>query len=60
MSQEPWESDEAAIRFLEAAGYTLRRDWHWDLPAADYKPTAREISAIRYLFDEWDFGGIKE
>lgn len=51
-------NDYTAVKFLEDAGYKIRRDWQWELPASDHTPTEKEISAIRFLIDEWDFGGI--
>jgi hypothetical protein len=50
--------DRMAMRFLEDAGYRLRRDWQWTPPKPDHLPTDREVSAVYYLVDEWDFGGI--
>ena len=52
--------DDKAIRFLEAAGYVLTRNWEWELPSPGHVPTAKELSAISYLFHEWDFGGIAD
>lgn len=58
-----WIDDETAIKFLVARGYQLTRKWQWKSPkdAAGNKvsPTAIELRAIRYLFDEWDFDGIE-
>ena len=45
-----------AIRFLTEAGYMLRDDWQWRPPARP--PTQRELSAIDYLIDEWDYGPV--
>jgi hypothetical protein len=47
-----------AIKFLEAAGYSLRRDWCWEPPHPMRPTTEKERSAVFYLIDEWDFGGI--
>ena len=50
--------DETALAFLKERGYTLRRDWLWDKPSQDHQPTEDEVSAICFLIDEWDMGGI--
>lgn len=52
----PGGADEA-IEVLSAAGYKLTRAWTW-IPPRDHDPTKRELDAIEYLFQEWDFGGI--
>lgn len=44
--------------YLKAAGFTLNRDWTWTPPAPDHELTGNERSAIRFLIDEWDFGGL--
>ena len=44
------------ISFLEAAGYELRDDGYWK--GLDRKPTEKELRAVNFLFQEWDFGGI--
>lgn len=44
--------------FLIAAGYRLRRDWHWTMPDPLHVPTEEELSAITFMIQEWDFGGI--
>jgi len=51
--------DSEAIEFLEDAGYTLRKDWAWDKPSKNHKPTERERDAVIYLIEEWDFDGIE-
>ena len=53
------EGDEQAVRYLEQQGYMLTKRWTWIKPAPDHKPIEREISAARYLMDEWDFDGIE-
>lgn len=50
--------DEEAIGYLRGRGFKLRRDWFWEKPTPDYELGDREIDAIRYLIEEWDFGGI--
>jgi hypothetical protein len=51
--------DDLAIQFLRAAGYVLRRDWTWRRPQPPRNPTDKELSAVRYLMDEWDFDGLR-
>lgn len=57
MKTVAWEDDGRAIDFLRSRGYKLTRSYHW-IPPADHEPTADELGAMRYLFEEWDFGGI--
>lgn len=51
-------SDEKAMQYLKAAGYRLTRQWFWIKPTPAHSPTDKEWSAICFLVDEWDFGGI--
>lgn len=53
-----WPGHSVAITFLQNGGYALRKDWTWAPPTPEYVPTEREVSAMRYLIDEWDFGGL--
>ena len=55
-----WHDDATAARFLEAAGYTLRPDWIWEWPKPFRPATPKEIRAVTYLIDEWDFGGLDD
>jgi hypothetical protein len=48
-----------AIAYLKAAGYTLLPNWFWRKPSPEHKPTEKELGAIWFLIDEWDFGGIE-
>lgn len=50
-------TDFNAIFYLEAKGY---KDAHhcWILPTPDHVPTEKEVSAIHFLMDEWDWSGI--
>lgn len=52
--------DIPVIRFLEAAGYTRTADWEWEMPEGPYIPTDKEMRAIRFLVDEWDWGGLTQ
>ncbi len=49
--------DTQAIQFLEKRGYRLGRDWFWTIPEYRAYPTRKEADAMRYLIEEWDFGG---
>lgn len=49
--------DREAIEFLTDRGYVLRRDWKWNRPSPDHRPSPREIDALVYLIAEWDFDG---
>lgn len=51
--------DNEAMGHLENSGYRLTREWTWIPPKADYAATDRDLSAINYLVDEWDFGGVE-
>jgi hypothetical protein len=52
--------DDRAIKFLNDRGYKLTRDFHWKKPHPNMKPTAKELRAIEFLFQEWDFGGFEQ
>lgn len=52
-------SDAKAIDYLTTHGYRLLKGWVWQKPSLEHKMTAKEASAIRYLIEEWNFGGIK-
>ncbi len=58
---EWWPADDptgitTAIKFLEAAGYVLRDDWNWTAPKRRLE--AKELRAVQYLIDEFDFGPV--
>lgn len=57
---EEWDGpgDETAIRYLQDAGYWLTPRREWVMPWGRHDPTPKASSAIRFLIDEWDFGGI--
>ena len=50
--------DHQAMKYLEDQGYRLSRSWHWYAPSKTHIPTEKEMDAILYLIEEWDFGGI--
>lgn len=52
-------SDRKAIAYLEGRGYVLTRQWTWVVPSMTV-PTERDLRAIKFLIDEWDFGGLAE
>ena len=51
-----WEDDQVAMKYLRDNGYKLLKTWWWLAP--DREPTPKEIRAIDYMFQEWDFGGF--
>lgn len=54
---EPGGGDQLATKYLEERGYVLTRDWRWVIPPG-HKPTAKEIDAVQFMVDEWDYGGF--
>jgi hypothetical protein len=50
---------EHAMKALQGAGFTLRKDWTWERPSGRY-PTEQELFLIHFLIAEWDFGGLRE
>ena len=50
-------SIEEATAFLKNAGFTLTMHWEW-LISKNHIITEREKDAIKYLCNEWDFGGL--
>src|SRR5947207_761955 len=55
--QREWQNDAVAIAYLKERGYVLTRRWEWIKPKG-HAPTKKELRAIDYMFQEWDFGGI--
>lgn len=53
-----WHNDGNACRYLENRGYRLLSNWQWVRPLPPRPFQDEEESAIRYLIEEWDFGGI--
>jgi len=51
-------SDTEASKFLAEAGYILTSDWYWIKPK-NHKPTEKELDAIDYMCNEWDYSGLK-
>jgi hypothetical protein len=52
------EGDVRASAFLKAAGYYLRSDFHWTMPDPLHVPSEDELSAVTFMMQEWDYGGI--
>jgi len=52
--------EEGPIKFLEASGFTLRRDWTWFKPGVynERGMTKQEKDSVLFLIEEWDFGGM--
>lgn len=50
-------SDETALAYLRGRGYVLDPDWTWHPPRADWTPTEKDVSAMQFMVDEWDYGG---
>lgn len=51
-------SDQVACSFLEGVGYKSTRHWAWILPTPTHIPTDKELDAINFLINEWDWDGI--
>lgn len=47
-----------AERHLKIRGYTLTQHWFWIKPPGLDEPSEDDWSAICYLCDEWDYGGL--
>ena len=52
-------SSDQAIAELQAAGFILTNQWTWIVPIG-HMPTQRELDAMTYLVQEWDFGWIEK
>lgn len=52
---EKWGDDLTAMDFLKKRGLRLLRSYQWVLPEGRETPDEEELSAISYLFLEWDF-----
>src|SRR5262245_55679440 len=54
--------DQQAIAHLLERGYRATRGFCWvppgDASPETYEPTDRDWSAMTYLIDEWDYGGL--
>ena len=50
--------DGPVIAYLKAKGFTLLPNYHWRKPSPDHEVTEAEWSAMDFLVEEWDFGGL--
>ena len=50
--------DEKCIKFLESRNYILTKQWEWIKPVSSHTINEEEFNCLKYLVDEWDFGGI--
>lgn len=50
-------AENKAIAHLESRGYRLLPSWDWLKPAG-LEPSEDDISAVTFMFQEWDYGGI--
>jgi hypothetical protein len=52
--------DTQAVNYLESRGFTITPEYDWLLPPGMSKEemTPRDWSAIEYMADEWDYGGL--
>lgn len=53
-------SDGPPMQYLLDRGWKLNRKWEWVKPTYNHFVGEKEELCIRFLMDEWDFGGIAE
>jgi len=51
--------EDVALAYLKKRGYRLTRGWEW-VPPNGIAVSTKDFSAITFLVQEWDFGGIIE
>jgi hypothetical protein len=51
-------SDEGPVKFLVERGYKLRDNYEWDMPKEEHWVSDKELLCLRFLVEEWDYGGI--
>jgi len=51
--------DTEAIAYLCSRGYKATRTFAWTKPTAEFVPNERDLDAIDYLANEWDWGGLE-
>ena len=56
--RQEW-NEEKAVGLLRKNGWKLTDAWTWTKPTPDHEPTVTELSAIYFMIDEWDYGGIE-
>lgn len=52
-------SEGKPVNYLVQKGYVLTKNYEWKLPKPDHFIGEKEELCIRFLIDEWDFGGIE-
>lgn len=57
--RERWDiADGPVIAYLAAKGFKYTQKWEWLKPTKNHQCTQAEISAILFLIQEWDWGGL--
>ena len=51
-------SEYGPMTFLESHGYILLPNWCWRKPVPHHNMSDDEWECLKFLVDEWDFGGI--
>lgn len=54
----PGTAEENALVHLEGNGFVLTEKWTWRKPKG-HVLSARDWSAIQYMCDDWDYGGLE-
>lgn len=49
--------EDKAYNYLVSKGYELTRQWLWKKPS-NHSMTQDEFEAMKFLVDEWDYGGL--
>lgn len=49
---------ETAVELLKSRGFTLTPQWTWIAPLGQIL-SARDLNAIKFLIEEWDYGSIE-
>jgi len=44
--------------FLKSHGYILSRDWFWTKPTPSHTISDAEWECLKFLVEEWDYGGF--
>lgn len=51
--------DILAQTYLKKRGYVLGSNYSWSAPKPQRPPTDEELLCVKYLIEEWDFGGLR-
>ena len=51
--------DQPVIAFLESQGYRWTRDGRYEWIAPNREPTRKELRAMTFLVQEWDWGWLR-